>query len=116
MDVILRLIDVGGSKVPAKSGSTNLQPTIAVQLGRKVSMNGSRYRNTGDPMSGSLKLALVIIGAVVAIGLVLQLIAVVWHVIWHVLVPIGILALIGVVVYNLVVGRKALGGNRRYLP
>ncbi len=66
-------------------------------------------------MSGSLKLALVIIGAVVAIGLVLQLIAVVWHVIWHVLVPIGILALIGVVVYNLV-GRKALGGNRRYLP
>jgi hypothetical protein len=66
-------------------------------------------------MSGSLKLALVIIASVVVLGLVLKLLAIVWHVIWGVLVPIGVLALIGIVVYNLV-GRKALGGNRRYLP
>ena len=66
-------------------------------------------------MSGSLKLALVIIASVVVIGLALKLLAFVWHIIWGVLIPVGVLVLIGVVAYNFF-GRKALGGNRRYLP
>ena len=78
-------------------------------------MNGSRYGYTRDPMSGSLKLGLTIILAVVAIGLAIQLLGFVWHLIWHILVPIAVIIAIGYVVFN-IFGRKSIGGGRRYLP
>ena len=67
-------------------------------------------------MSGSLKLALVVIASVVAIGIALKLLAFVWHLVWGILVPVAVLVAIGYIVY-LAVGRKSLGGGRRrYLP
>jgi hypothetical protein len=58
-------------------------------------------------MSGSLKLGLYIVGAVVAIYLVYKMVIM--------LLPILILAGIGLIVYGLV-SRKALSGGRRTLP
>ena len=70
-------------------------------------------------MSGSLKLGLTIILAVVVIGVAFKLLAIVWgaigYLFWQVLVPIAVLAAIGYAVYS-ILRRKSLGGGRRYLP
>ena len=58
-------------------------------------------------MSGSLKLGLYIVGAVIAIYLAFKVVSM--------LLPILILAGIGLIVYGLV-SRKALSGGRRTLP
>ncbi len=62
-------------------------------------------------MSGSLKLGIILIVAVVVIGLTLRLAGALLSVI----TPLVILAGIGLIVYGLI-NRKALGGGRRYLP
>jgi hypothetical protein len=63
-------------------------------------------------MSGSIKLGLIIIGVVLALGLALQVV----RSLWGFILPVGIFAGIGLVIYGFV-GRKSLGGSRRrYLP
>lgn len=63
-------------------------------------------------MTGSLKLGLMIIAGVLVLGFVIKLVASMLGII----MPLAILAGIGLVVYGLV-SRKALtGGRRRYLP
>lgn len=61
-------------------------------------------------MSGSIRLGLIIIAGVVAVGLVVRLFT--WVV--GIIVPVAIVAGIGLVLYG-VVSKKALGGNRRTL-
>lgn len=63
-------------------------------------------------MSGSIKLGLIIIAAVLTIGLVVRVVGSLLGLI----VPIAIVAGVGLIVYGLV-SRKSLGpGRRRYLP
>lgn len=63
-------------------------------------------------MSGSLKLGLMIIAGVLVLGFVVKFVASMLAF----LVPIAVLAGIGLILYS-VFSRKALtGGRRRYLP
>lgn len=63
-------------------------------------------------MSGSIRLGLIIIASVVAVGLVMKLVG--WVI--GIIVPVAIVAGIGLLLYG-VFNRKALGGgNRRILP
>lgn len=66
-------------------------------------------------MSGSLKLGLTIIATVVALMVVGKILIGLWHLLWGVLIPLAVIAGIGLVLYGLF-SRKALGGSRRYLP
>lgn len=75
-----------------------------------VSLVGTTLEN--EKMSGSLKLGLIIIGAVLGIKLVMVIVGSLWS--W--VMPLAIVAGIGLIVFGLV-SRKALtGGRRRYLP
>jgi hypothetical protein len=63
-------------------------------------------------MSGSIKLGLILIVAVLVLGTVVRLVSSVLGF----LVPLAIIAGVGLIVYGLV-SRKPLGsGRRRYLP
>lgn len=63
-------------------------------------------------MSGSIKLGLIIIATVLAVGIVLKVVSTLMALV----VPIVIFAALAFAVY-LLVGRKALGpSRRRYLP
>lgn len=72
----------------------------------------SSRQEIDEKMSGSLKLGLMIIAGVLVVGIVIRFVAS----LLAFLVPIGILAGVGLIIYSLV-SRKALtGGRRRYLP
>lgn len=63
-------------------------------------------------MSGSIKLGLIIIGAVLVLGVVLNVV----RSLMGFIVPVAIFAGVGLIIYGFV-GRKSLGGSRRrYLP
>lgn len=67
-------------------------------------------------MSGSLKLGIIIILAVLFGGIVIRIITGVLSTIWGLVVPLALVAGIGLVIYGLI-DRKAIGGGRRrYLP
>jgi hypothetical protein len=73
------------------------------------------YGIRGVQMSGSLKLGILIIVAVVVGGLVLNIIMGLLTGLWHLVGPLAVVAGIGLIVYGLI-SRKPLGGGRRYLP
>jgi hypothetical protein len=66
-------------------------------------------------MSGSVKLGLYILLGVIAAYVALKILTGVVSMLLSILVPVLIIGGVLLVVYH-VVGRKALGGNRRYLP
>jgi hypothetical protein len=70
-------------------------------------------------MSGSLRLGILIILGVLALGIaykiVSAIIAGVWHLVFTLVLPLAVVAGVGFLLYGLF-SRKALGGNRRYLP
>ncbi|MFN8220241.1 MAG: hypothetical protein U0S12_08950 [Fimbriimonadales bacterium] len=66
-------------------------------------------------MSGSLKLGLILIAAVLFGGLLLRVVTGLVAGIWGMITPIALVAGVCLVVFGLI-NRKALGGGRRYLP
>lgn len=61
-------------------------------------------------MSGSVKLGLTIIAAVVVIGIVAEFVK--W--LMAIIIPIAIVASVGLILYG-IFNRKAIGGNRKIL-
>lgn len=66
-------------------------------------------------MSGSIKLGLIIIAAVLVSGIVWRILAGIVGSLLGLVAPLAIVVGVGLIVYGLV-NRKALGGGRRYLP
>jgi len=66
-------------------------------------------------MSGSVKLGIIIILAVVVGGIVLKLITGILGSLLGILAPLAVVAGIGLIIYGLV-SRRPLPGSRRYLP
>lgn len=63
-------------------------------------------------MSDSLRLGVMIIVGVLVVGFVIKLATSLMALV----VPIAIVAGIGLIIFGLISGRKSLGGGRRYLP
>ena len=66
-------------------------------------------------MSGPLKLGIILIVGVVVLGLAFNIVVKLIGSLIGLLVPLALVAGIGLVLYGLL-SRKALGGGRRYLP
>lgn len=66
-------------------------------------------------MSGTLKLGIILILGVFAIGIVYKVVVGLIGSIISLLVPLAFVAGLGLIIYSLL-SRKALGGGRRYLP
>lgn len=66
-------------------------------------------------MSGTVKLVLLILAAIVGVVIVYKLLVGLIATVLSLIVPLAIVLGIGYVIY-LAIDRKALGGGRRYLP
>jgi hypothetical protein len=56
-----------------------------------------------------------VIGAVIALFIVLKVVGIILSTLWGIIIPLAILGGIGLIVYSLVT-RNSLPGGRRYLP
>ena len=66
-------------------------------------------------MTGTVKLVLMILAAVIGIAIVYRLVMGLISTVLSLIVPLAIVLGVGYVIY-LAIDRKALGGGRRYLP
>lgn len=66
-------------------------------------------------MSGTAKLVLMILAAIVGIYVVWQLVTGLIATVLSLILPLAVVLAIGYAIY-MVIDRKALGGSRRYLP
>ena len=66
-------------------------------------------------MTGTVKLVLMILAAVVGIAIVYRLVMGLISTVLSLIVPLAIVLGVGYVIY-LAIDKKALGGGRRYLP
>ncbi len=98
-----------GSKAPNNEVARSLSPTSHVQS--YVSAIARRTGQTEKSMSPYLKLGLMLLLGVVAVSVALSLI----KTLMGLLVPIAVIAGIGLIGYALI-SSKSLGGGRRTLP
>lgn len=66
-------------------------------------------------MTGTVKLVLIILAAVVGLAIVYRLVMGLISTVLSLIVPLAIVLGVGYVIY-LAIDKKALGGGRRYLP
>lgn len=66
-------------------------------------------------MSGTVKLVLLILAAIVGIYVVIKLVTGLISTVLSLILPLAVVLGVGYVIY-LAIDRKALGGSRRYLP
>ncbi len=66
-------------------------------------------------MSGIVKIGFFLLLGVIAISLVLRIVSAALAFLWTLVIPLAIVGVIGLVVYNLI-NNKSLGGGGRSLP
>ena len=66
-------------------------------------------------VSGTVKLVLLILAAIIGVYIVIKLLAGLVATVLSLIIPLALVLGIGYVIY-LAIDRKALGGSRRYLP